>query len=200
MTFNWCGKKCQTAGWEHDVFPALLNICIEAIDVGYRCCALSVLLGFRFHLHTRENNSYSNRLKRHVDICICHMLEERSCLVMCVCVWGEKPSVCLQGSLSRHSNRVLRLSDEMSMTTLHWDLALCLLLAWVMCYFCIWKGIKSTGKARTPEHVCGGRKWSTRRFIFQANMPENSPLVQKNVFSPSPACCLTAVAYKAKCP
>uniref|UniRef100_H3D0C9 Solute carrier family 6 member 12 n=1 Tax=Tetraodon nigroviridis TaxID=99883 RepID=H3D0C9_TETNG len=43
-------------------------------------------------------------------------------------------------------NRVLRLSDEMSMTALHWDLALCLLLAWVMCYFCIWKGIKSTGK------------------------------------------------------
>ncbi|KAI1882540.1 hypothetical protein AGOR_G00251800 [Albula goreensis] len=27
-----------------------------------------------------------------------------------------------------------------------WDLALCLLLAWVICYFCIWKGIKSTGK------------------------------------------------------
>ncbi|XP_055048541.2 sodium- and chloride-dependent GABA transporter 2 isoform X1 [Misgurnus anguillicaudatus] len=43
--------------------------------------------------------------------------------------------------------RVLRISsgiDEIG--TLHWDLALCLLLAWVLCYFCIWKGVKSTGK------------------------------------------------------
>eukprot|EP00066_Takifugu_rubripes_P022393 XP_011611659.1 PREDICTED: sodium- and chloride-dependent GABA transporter 2-like [Takifugu rubripes] len=43
-------------------------------------------------------------------------------------------------------NRVLRLSDDMSLSVVHWDLALCLLLAWVICYFCIWKGIKSTGK------------------------------------------------------
>uniref|UniRef100_A0A8C7YZW4 Transporter n=1 Tax=Oryzias sinensis TaxID=183150 RepID=A0A8C7YZW4_9TELE len=27
-----------------------------------------------------------------------------------------------------------------------WDLALCLLLVWVICFFCIWKGVKSTGK------------------------------------------------------
>ncbi|XP_061474412.1 sodium- and chloride-dependent taurine transporter isoform X2 [Rhineura floridana] len=29
---------------------------------------------------------------------------------------------------------------------LKWDLALCLLLVWVICFFCIWKGVKSTGK------------------------------------------------------
>ncbi|XP_071357654.1 sodium- and chloride-dependent GABA transporter 2-like [Trachinotus anak] len=43
-------------------------------------------------------------------------------------------------------HRVLRMSDDMSLGKVHWDLALCLLLAWVICYFCIWKGVKSTGK------------------------------------------------------
>ncbi|XP_072529352.1 sodium- and chloride-dependent GABA transporter 2-like [Salminus brasiliensis] len=43
--------------------------------------------------------------------------------------------------------RVLRLSPGIDhMGSLHWDLALCLLIAWVVCYFCIWKGVKSTGK------------------------------------------------------
>ncbi|XP_019738732.1 sodium- and chloride-dependent betaine transporter-like [Hippocampus comes] len=44
------------------------------------------------------------------------------------------------------TNRVLRMSESMSLGKVHWDLALCLLLAWVICYFCIWKGIKSMGK------------------------------------------------------
>ncbi|CAM5082787.1 unnamed protein product [Natator depressus] len=44
-------------------------------------------------------------------------------------------------------NRVLGLSDGIhNLGTLRWELALCLLLAWVICYFCIWKGVKSTGK------------------------------------------------------
>lgn len=32
------------------------------------------------------------------------------------------------------------------MGSIKWDLALCLLLVWVICFFCIWKGVKSTGK------------------------------------------------------
>uniref|UniRef100_A0A3Q1HQS8 Transporter n=1 Tax=Anabas testudineus TaxID=64144 RepID=A0A3Q1HQS8_ANATE len=32
------------------------------------------------------------------------------------------------------------------MGPIKWDLALCLLLVWVICFFCIWKGVKSTGK------------------------------------------------------
>ncbi|XP_068162475.1 sodium- and chloride-dependent GABA transporter 2-like [Antennarius striatus] len=43
--------------------------------------------------------------------------------------------------------RALRISPGIEhMGSLNWDLALCLLVAWVMCYFCIWKGTKSTGK------------------------------------------------------
>uniref|UniRef100_A0AAQ4Q1C9 Transporter n=1 Tax=Gasterosteus aculeatus aculeatus TaxID=481459 RepID=A0AAQ4Q1C9_GASAC len=43
--------------------------------------------------------------------------------------------------------RVLRISPGLDhMGSLNWDLVLCLFIAWVMCYFCIWKGVKSTGK------------------------------------------------------
>ncbi|XP_028305265.1 sodium- and chloride-dependent GABA transporter 2-like isoform X2 [Gouania willdenowi] len=43
--------------------------------------------------------------------------------------------------------RALRISPGIEhMGPLNWDLALCLLIAWIACYFCIWKGVKSTGK------------------------------------------------------
>uniref|UniRef100_A0A665VWU9 Transporter n=1 Tax=Echeneis naucrates TaxID=173247 RepID=A0A665VWU9_ECHNA len=43
-------------------------------------------------------------------------------------------------------NRVLRISDDMTLYHVSWELASSLLLAWVLCYFCIWKGIKWMGK------------------------------------------------------
>ncbi|XP_072308516.1 sodium- and chloride-dependent GABA transporter 2-like [Eucyclogobius newberryi] len=43
--------------------------------------------------------------------------------------------------------RILGLSDGIDhIGNVRWELALCLLLAWIMCYFCVWKGIKSSGK------------------------------------------------------
>ncbi|KAJ8340107.1 hypothetical protein SKAU_G00347400 [Synaphobranchus kaupii] len=42
---------------------------------------------------------------------------------------------------------VLQLSSRMEdLSPVNWRLALCLLAIWVMCYFCVWKGVKSTGK------------------------------------------------------
>uniref|UniRef100_A0A672HG40 Transporter n=1 Tax=Salarias fasciatus TaxID=181472 RepID=A0A672HG40_SALFA len=46
---------------------------------------------------------------------------------------------------TRH--RVLNISSGIEdLGSLRWELVLCLILSWVICYFCIWKGIKSTGK------------------------------------------------------
>ncbi|XP_061584505.1 solute carrier family 6 member 22, tandem duplicate 2 [Cololabis saira] len=43
--------------------------------------------------------------------------------------------------------RILGLSDGIDkIGNIRWDLALCLLLAWVLCYFCVWNGVKTTGK------------------------------------------------------
>ncbi|ROL50721.1 Sodium- and chloride-dependent GABA transporter 2 [Anabarilius grahami] len=43
--------------------------------------------------------------------------------------------------------RILGLSEGIEQIGIvRWDLALCLLLAWIICYFCVWKGVKSTGK------------------------------------------------------
>ena len=45
--------------------------------------------------------------------------------------------------------RVLKISSALDEPgTVNWDVALCLLLAWIICYLCVFKGVKSTGKAR----------------------------------------------------
>ncbi|XP_026023545.1 sodium- and chloride-dependent GABA transporter 2-like [Astatotilapia calliptera] len=45
-------------------------------------------------------------------------------------------------------HRVLNISSGIeNLGTIQWDLSLCHLLAWVICYFCVWKGVRSTGKA-----------------------------------------------------
>uniref|UniRef100_A0A8C9Z3D0 Transporter n=1 Tax=Sander lucioperca TaxID=283035 RepID=A0A8C9Z3D0_SANLU len=42
---------------------------------------------------------------------------------------------------------VLRLSSSLDeLGPISWKLALCLAVVWLVCYFCVWKGVKSTGK------------------------------------------------------
>lgn len=60
-------------------------------------------------------------------------------LTMCVSL--SKPHV------SFRRRNVLSISSGIEdIGPLKWDLALCLLAVWIICFFCIWKGVKSTGK------------------------------------------------------
>lgn len=57
-------------------------------------------------------------------------------------------------------NKVLNISSGLDeVGEFNWELMLCLMAVWVMVYFCVWKGVKSTGKvthtrthARTHTH------------------------------------------------
>uniref|UniRef100_A0A4W6CSX5 Transporter n=1 Tax=Lates calcarifer TaxID=8187 RepID=A0A4W6CSX5_LATCA len=43
--------------------------------------------------------------------------------------------------------RVLAISGGIEeMGSIRWEVLLCLIAMWIICYFCIWKGVKSTGK------------------------------------------------------
>ncbi|GAA6090164.1 sodium- and chloride-dependent GABA transporter 2-like, partial [Tachysurus ichikawai] len=43
--------------------------------------------------------------------------------------------------------RVLNLTSSVhELGSVRWELAACLLLSWIICYFSVWKGVKSTGK------------------------------------------------------
>lgn len=55
--------------------------------------------------------------------------------------------------LSAHRRRVLGLSGGIEeIGSIRWDLAGCLLLSWTICYFCVWKGVKSSGKVH--DYIC----------------------------------------------
>ncbi|MCJ8734723.1 hypothetical protein PDJAM_G00238560 [Pangasius djambal] len=44
-------------------------------------------------------------------------------------------------------NKVLRISEGLdSPGQINWEMTLCLMTVWVLVYFCVWKGVKSTGK------------------------------------------------------
>lgn len=58
---------------------------------------------------------------------------------------------------------------------MRWELAMCLALAWFICYFCIWKGPKSTGKVRHTNAClpsCVGVGLRVKYVCFITNLTE----------------------------
>uniref|UniRef100_A0A674ND66 Transporter n=1 Tax=Takifugu rubripes TaxID=31033 RepID=A0A674ND66_TAKRU len=66
--------------------------------------------------------------------------------------YNDSASLLLSGNTTSSvvefwERRVLRLSSGIEeIGHIHWDLALCLLLAWILCFLCIANGVKLTGK------------------------------------------------------
>ena len=56
-----------------------------------------------------------------------------------------KYSLCTDWNARR--NQLLKMSSGIhEFGSIRWELLACLTVAWVLVYFCIWKGLKSTGK------------------------------------------------------
>uniref|UniRef100_A0AAQ5ZB48 Transporter n=1 Tax=Amphiprion ocellaris TaxID=80972 RepID=A0AAQ5ZB48_AMPOC len=61
--------------------------------------------------------------------------------------WNTGSKTSFSSCYTHTLRRILGLSEGIDQIgNIRWDLALCLLLAWVLCYFCVWNGVKSTGK------------------------------------------------------
>ncbi|KAH9496362.1 Sodium- and chloride-dependent glycine transporter 2 [Bulinus truncatus] len=77
-----------------------------------------------------------------------HNLTNCDCSVILEeCVNQYEDKIRSNSNSSFYCTKVLAFSDGIQNFGLpKWDLVLCLLLAWVICFFCLIKGIKSTGK------------------------------------------------------
>ncbi len=68
---------------------------------------------------------------------------------------------------------MLRISDGVGeLGTVQWDIALALFLSWLLLYFCLWKGIKWTGKVcctHTPHTHAQSSSSCDRRCLLHAH-------------------------------
>ena len=65
--------------------------------------------------------------------------------MLCLAVEKWWKSLCVYVCMYRR--RTLQISEGVEhVGSIRWELAATLLLVWILCYFCIWKGVKWTGK------------------------------------------------------
>lgn len=67
---------------------------------------------------------------------------------------------------------------------LNWEVTLCLLACWVLVYFCVWKGVKSTGKVRLEARRAGGGDGDGRAMVGHGGQKGRlcqGPLLQQEV-------------------
>ena len=97
--------------------------------------------------HTTENRTVISRYKRFLLMdreALCHPLSA----IPNHSLWtGVNVSTLLSYWNLHFRNNVLKISDGIdSPGNIKWDLCLCLLLAWIIVFACISKGVKTSGK------------------------------------------------------
>ncbi|CAJ0937534.1 unnamed protein product [Ranitomeya imitator] len=80
-------------------------------------------------------------------------------------------------------NKVLRLSSGLDdVGSINWELLLCLIACWTLVYFCVWKGVKSTGKSSSPTWMVMDNSLALKpvsRHCLQKHRSEEDFTVQK---------------------
>ncbi|XP_048462621.1 sodium- and chloride-dependent taurine transporter-like [Rhincodon typus] len=127
--FGWLGIGCASI-----VIVSLLNvyyIVILAWGLYYLFQTFQSELPWATCGHTwNTKNCIEDRLRKNISLCVtCNGTN----LTSPVTEFWER--------------NVLGLSSGIDQVgSLKWELALCLMAAWIICFFCIWKGVRSTGK------------------------------------------------------
>ena len=72
---------------------------------------------------------------------------------------------------------------------LNWEVTLCLLTCWVLVYFCVWKGVKSTGKVQPGEtpglrHHCLGVGCSCQGPLLPQEVTASGVVLQSSPRAP----------------
>uniref|UniRef100_A0A8C7PQR6 Transporter n=1 Tax=Oncorhynchus mykiss TaxID=8022 RepID=A0A8C7PQR6_ONCMY len=115
----------EGVGYATQVIVALLNF-YYIIVLAWAIFYLSY--SFTWDLPWLTNHVWLSVNSNHTCMHLSHVIYSLVCLGFC-------------------RRRVLRISSGIdNIGSLNWDLVLCLAIAWILVYFCIWKGVKSTGK------------------------------------------------------
>ncbi|CAH8679734.1 Sodium- and chloride-dependent taurine transporter [Schistosoma haematobium] len=139
---------------------AAWNICPLFQGIGYACtlinfflnCYYTVIMAWAFHFIFSSFTSQLpwTRCDQSWNTPACRVFTNQpinSSIIENTTHISNVSLITVDATTEYWERRVLKLSDGIhDIGTVQWDLALCLLLTWVIIYLCIWKGIKTSAK------------------------------------------------------